>query len=128
MNRFLNLLVIVISIATFISGATQIVAPGFVLTFIGADVTPATSHFFAIIGMFMALFGGLMLHAVYSAGNNRIAVLWAAFQKLGAAIAVGVGIMHGIFSILALGVALFDLFSAIVFFYYLKTLRSGEAA
>lgn len=128
MSRFINLLVIVISIATFISGAVQIIAPAFVLAFIGAEVTPTASHFFAIIGMFMALFGGLMLHAVYSHETSKEAVLWAALQKLGAAVAVGLGIINGIFSILALGVALFDLFSAVLFFYYLKTLRSREAA
>ncbi|HLU90046.1 MAG TPA: hypothetical protein VKZ51_09460, partial [Cyclobacteriaceae bacterium] len=35
--------------------------PAFVLDVIGAEVTPLSSHLFAIVGMFMALFGGLML-------------------------------------------------------------------
>jgi hypothetical protein len=128
MNRFLNLLVIIISLATIASGLVQIVVPGFVLNFIGAEITPSTSHFFAIVGMFMALFGGVMLHTVYSPHPNQVAVLWCSLQKLGASIAVGLGIVNGIFSIMAGGVALFDLLSGILFLYYLKTRQSIEAA
>lgn len=83
-------------------------------------------HFFAIVGMFMALFGGMMLHAVYSAYPNEVVVLWAAFQKLGAFAAVGLGILHEVFSPIAAGVALFDLFSGLLFLYYLRSLRSHE--
>jgi len=57
MRRYLNLLVIVISMATIASGLAQVVAPSFVLHFVGADITPATTQFFATIGMFMMLFG-----------------------------------------------------------------------
>lgn len=120
MKKYLNLTVILISIATIISGLVQLVVPGFVLNFIGASITPTTSHFFSIIGMFMTLFGGLMLHAVYSPQPQRPAILWSAFQKLGAFAAVGLGIFTGIFAPIAAGVALFDLFSGLLFLYYLK--------
>lgn len=120
MNKFLNLIVIAISLATILSGLTQLIMPGFVLSFIGAEITKTSSHFFAIIGMFMALFGGLMLHAVYSAQPQKPAILWCAFQKLGAFVAVGLGIINGIFMPIAAGVALFDLFSGLFFLYYLK--------
>ena len=120
MNKFLNLIVIVISFATILSGLSQLIMPGFVLAFIGATITETSSHFFAIIGMFMALFGGLMLHAVYSAQPQKPAILWCAFQKLGAFVAVGLGIINGIFMPIAAGVALFDLFSGLLFLYYLK--------
>ena len=120
MNKFLNLIVIVISFATILSGLAQLIMPGFVLAFIGATITETSSHFFAIIGMFMALFGGLMLHAVYSAQPQKPAILWCAFQKLGAFVAVGLGIINGIFMPIAAGVALFDLFSGLLFLYYLK--------
>lgn len=125
MKKYLNLIVILISVITVLSGLTQIVAPGFVLGFIGAEVTPVSRHFFAIIGMFMVLFGAMMLHAVYSAHKNDAAVLWAAMQKLGAAIAVGMGILHGIFNPLSGAVALFDLFSGLVFLYYYKVYTSS---
>lgn len=126
LRRNLNLLLILISVATIFSGLTQIVAPGFVLRLIGAEVNPTANHFFAIIGMFMTLFGGLMLHTVYSATPAGPAVFWSALQKLGAAVAVGLGIAHGIFSLMAGAVALFDLFSGILFLYYLRTLQSDD--
>ncbi|MBT1686012.1 patatin [Dawidia soli] len=128
MNRFLNLVVVGISLATIVSGLMQVVAPAFVLGVIGAAITPATAHFFAIVGMFMALFGGLMLHTVYSARTAPVAIVWCALQKLGACVAVGLGILHGIFSWMAAGVALFDLLSGVLFLYYLKIVKSGEDA
>ena len=123
LNKYLNLIVILISIITIFSGLAQVVMPGFVLELIGAEISPTNSHFFAIVGMFMALFGGLMLHTIYSTNTNSEAVLWCAFQKLGAFVAVTLGIFNGIFSPLASGVALFDLFSGLLFLYYLKQRR-----
>jgi hypothetical protein len=120
MNKYLNLIVIGISVATVLSGLVQMISPQTVLTFIQAEITPTSSHFFAIVGMFMTLFGGLMLHAIYSPFPQRPAVLWCAFQKLGAFAAVGLGILNGIFAPIAAAVALFDLFSGLVFLYYYK--------
>jgi len=127
MRRYLNLLVIAISLATIASGLAQVVAPSFILRLIGGEITPSTAHFFGIIGMFMALFGGLMLHAVYSAYPS-VAILWCALQKIGASVAVVIGIVNGIFSFVASGVAVFDLFSGILFLYYLRTLHTSETA
>ncbi len=126
MKNYLNLLVIAISIATILSGLAQLIAPDFVLGFVGASITPTSMHFFAIVGMFMALFGGMMLHAVYSAYPNHVAILWAALQKLGAFVAVGLGIFNDIFAPIAATVAFFDLFSGLLFLYYLRTLRRRE--
>lgn len=120
MKKNLNLLVILISLITILSGFIQMVMPSLVLNLIGAEVSPISSHLFAIVGMFMVLFGGLMIHTVYSAHTSREAVLWCAFQKLGAFIAVGLGVMNGLFALIAIGVALFDLFSGLLFMYYLK--------
>ena len=117
-------MVVSISIATVISGAIQMISPQTVMTFIKADVTPTSAHFFGIVGMFMLLFGGLMLHAIYSAHPQRPAILWSAFQKLGAFAAVGLGIFNGIFAPIAAGVALFDLFSGLLFLYYLKRMNT----
>ncbi len=128
MKKIIHLLIIVISIATIMSGLAQVIAPSLVLGVIGAEITASTNHFFAIIGMFMALFGGLMLHTIYSAESSKVAVLWSALQKLGAFVAVGLGVMSGLFSALAWGVALFDLFSGLLFLYYLKSIRSRENA
>lgn len=121
MNKALNLLVLIISVATVISGLTQVVAPAFVLDFIGGEITDTSKHFFAIIGMFMTLFGGLMLHAVYSPHPQKPAILWSAFQKFGAFAAVSIGVMNDLFAPIAYGVAFFDLFSGALFLYYLKS-------
>jgi hypothetical protein len=128
MKKYINIIVIIISVATVISGMIQVFAPAFVLHFVGAEVTPTSAHFFGIVGMFMALFGGLMLHAIYSVHSNEVAVLWCALQKLGAFVAVGLGIFNDIFSIMAAAVAIFDLFSGLLFLYYLKTLKARETA
>ena len=122
MKKYLNLIVIAISIATILSGLLQLVSPETVLTFIKGDITPASSHFFAIVGMFMTLFGGLMLHSIYSPIPQKPAIFWCAMQKLGAFVAVGLGIFHGIFAPIAGAVALFDLVSGIIFLYYLKAM------
>ncbi len=126
MKKYLNLIIVIISLATVISGLVQMFSPLFVLKLTGAHVSPAGSHFFAIIGMFMTLFGALMLFTVYSAVPNRPAVMICALQKLGAFAAVGLGILNGIFSTPALGVALFDLISGILFIYYFTTIKSDE--
>ena len=128
MKFSIRFFVLVISVLTIISGIVQVFAPAFVLHFVGAEATPTSAHFFGIVGIFMALFGGLMVHALYSEYPNRVAVLWCAFQKLGAFVAVMLGIFHDIFSIMAAAVAIFDLFSGLLFLYYLKTLKVYEAA
>lgn len=129
MKKYLKLVILIISIATVFSGLLQIISPGFVLNIIGAEITQTTKHFFAIVGMFMALFGGMMIQALYSVNPNEAAVLWASFQKLGAAVAVGLGIFLGIFNWLASSVAIFDLLSGIIFLWYYqmeKRIRSKE--
>ncbi|UII25978.1 patatin [Fulvivirga maritima] len=123
MNKWLNILIVLISLATLASGLFQMIAPAVIMNLIEADITAASAHFFRIVGMFMFLFGGLMLHTIYSEESGTIAVLWAALQKLGAFLGVGIGITIGIFSWLALSVALFDLFSGILFLYYYKKIR-----
>ncbi len=103
-----------IAVITIATGAIQIVTPAFVLGTIGAESTAATRHLFGTVGMFMALFGGALLHALQRPVERRIVVLWAALQKFGAVAAVGLGVARGLFSPLALGVAGFDLLSGLV--------------
>jgi hypothetical protein len=123
MKKYLRLLILLISLTTLASGAMQIIAPAFVLNFVGAAIDATTCQFFATIGMFMLLFGGMMLHALYHEDNNRVAVIWSGLQKLGASIAVAIGIYKGVFEPVAGLVAAFDFASAILFFFYLKNLN-----
>ncbi len=123
MKKYLAFIVFLISLLTVLSGLLQLVQPNIVLSLVGADVSPISMHFFAIIGMFMLLFGMLMLHVLYSPQANRPAIIWSAMQKLGASAAVGLGVLKGIFGVLALGVAGFDLVSGIFLFMYLQSIR-----
>ena len=116
-DRFFWLLV-GISAITIISGLAQMIAPGFVLGFVGADSTAISKHFFAIIGMFMALFGGMLLNTLFSRTQQPIVVLWAGIQKFGAVIAVSLGTFTHIFSKTALLVGGFDLLSGIIIIMY----------
>lgn len=91
-------------------------APDFILGMIGGEITGSTLHFFGIIGMFMILFGGLLLHALSGDRDIPVAVLWCGLQKFGAAVAVGLAVGRGLLSWLALGVAVFDLISGVLIF------------
>lgn len=124
--KILRLFVLIISVITTISGLVQMLKPGFVLDFIGGESTPSTRHFFAIVGMFMLLFGGLVIQALYEAQPSRVAFLWGGLQKTGASVAVGLGVLNGLFSPLAGLIAGFDFVSAILFFLYLRSLRNQQ--
>ncbi|WP_224366106.1 patatin-like phospholipase family protein [Hyalangium versicolor] len=125
-ERWLRRILGAIALATVVSGAVQLVVPGFELGFLQAESTPTSRHFFAIVGMFMVLFGGLLLHALVRPKENPAAFLWAGLQKLGACAAVGLGVARGIFSPLALGVAGFDFVSGVLVLGYLAHMRRAE--
>lgn len=124
MRKYVNLIVLFISLATFASGLTQLIMPSFVLKFVGGELTATTEHFFAIIGMFMTLFGGLMIQTVYSHETGYAPIVWSAIQKMGASIAVFIGILKGLFALQAGAIAVFDMASGIVFLYYLKVRKT----
>jgi hypothetical protein len=111
---WLGRLVVAIGIITILSGAAQMLRPALVLGIVGAESSPASRHFFGIIGMFMVLFGGLTLHGVRA--WSAPALLWAGLQKFGAVAAVALGVLHGVFSLTALPVAGFDLASGVLIF------------
>ena len=113
---------VVISGLTVASGLFQVLATGFELQVLSAQATAASLHFFAIVGMFMVLFGGMMLQALLGDSDQPVAVLWAGLQKFGASAAVGIGVLHQVFSSLALLVAGFDLLSGILILLYWRTL------
>ena len=117
--------VLFIGAITVVSGLAQLIAPQVILGIVGGESTPTSRHFFGIIGMFMVLFGGLLLQSLLTAGNNSVAVLWAGLQKFGAAAAVGLAVVKGILGPLALSVAGFDLLSGVLILIYRQ--RTGAA-
>ncbi len=105
---------VAISALTVVSGAVQALAPRGLLRFLMAEDDATARHFFGTIGMFMVVVGGGLLNALLRPGRDPVIVFWAALQKLGAAVAVGLGVRRRVFSPLALGVAFFDLLSALL--------------
>ena len=126
MKKYTRLIVLVISIITVLSGIMQLVDPAFVLKNVGVPATPVTNQLFATIAMFMILFGGMVIHSIYTVYKSNVIILWAAFQKFGASIAVGIGILNGIFNLLSGAVALFDFCSGLIFIYYYQCLKADE--
>jgi hypothetical protein len=116
-------LLVLIAAATFLTGAIQVFAPGIILRLLSAETTKTSEHFFAIVGMFMVLFGGATLQALLSFKHHPVVILWSSFQKLGAAIAVGLGVQRGVFASLALVVAIVDFLSGVLALWYWSRIR-----
>jgi hypothetical protein len=117
-GRGISWLIQLISLVTIVSGLVQLAMPQFVLKLVGATRDLTTEHFFAIIGMFMAIFGAMLLQAVRSPTDQRVAVFWAAMQKFGASAAVVIGFERHVFSALALAIAAFDGLSGCLILWY----------
>lgn len=113
-----------IAAITVASGLVQMVRPQWILAVVGGETAPAASHFFGIVGMFMVLFGGLLWQALTAPRPQPIPVFWCGLQKLGATIAVGLAVSRDLLSGLALGVAGFDLLSAILIIVYWLAIRN----
>ncbi len=95
-------LLVIIAAVTALTGGVQMVAPAFILRLLSAETTPASLHFFAIVGVFMVLFGGATLHALLSFKHHPVVILWSSFQKFGASVAVALGVQRGVFASLGL--------------------------
>jgi hypothetical protein len=117
---------VLIAVITIFSGLVQMIAPGFELRLLSGEVTATSRHFFGIIGMFMVLFGGALGHALLSSAHHPIILFWAGLQKFGAFVAVGLGVLHHLFSPLALSVAIFDLVSALLVLSYWLLIRRAR--
>jgi hypothetical protein len=119
-EKLLYWVLVLISATTLVSGIVQIFAPAVILGMVGSEITPATRQCFATIGMFMFLFGGMLLQVLLSRQVIAPVFLWAGLQKIGAFVAVAIGVMNHVFSPMALTVAGFDLLSGILVFAYMK--------
>lgn len=104
-----------IAAVTLLSGIVQTVAPGWILSLVNGNA--GATYTFAIVGCFMALFGGLLWQSV--AAGARIGIFWTGLQKVGASAAVFIGIHRGVFGgPMAFAVASFDALSAVLIFVY----------
>lgn len=116
-------LLVLIAASTFLTGAVQAIAPAFFLHLLAAETTTTSQHFFAIVGMFMVLFGGATLHALLSIKHHPVVILWSGLQKFGASVAVALGVQHRVFSLLALIVAIVDFLSGVLALWYWRRIR-----
>lgn len=116
----LRLALIAIAAITVVSGLTQLVAPGFVLAMLGSETGPAPEHLFATVGMFMAITGAMFLQTLWRRSTEGAVPLWIGVQKFAAFLLVGWGVAKGLFAPFALGVAGFDLVSALLIWLYLR--------
>lgn len=114
-----------IAASTVAAGLVQVVAPGFVLDLVDAESDTTTRHFFAIVGMFMAVVGGLVGHALLrppDPDRDGLVLLWAAIQKGGAFAAISLGMARDVFAGVALLIAVNDLASSGYFLWYRRSL------
>jgi len=101
---------------TILTGASQMLLPAHLLPIIGVEPSAAAAQLFATVGMFMVLFGALLVHALQQQDAANVVLLWSSWQKIGASILVTWGITQGVFAPVALLVAGFDFASGMLFF------------
>ncbi|MFJ4262959.1 hypothetical protein ACIPY0_09880 [Paenarthrobacter nicotinovorans] len=128
MNDPLRAVLTVIAGITVLSGAVQVPFGGPILGLLGAEDTATSRQLFGTVGMFMVVVGGLLLHSLLSGAPSPLVVLWSTLQKAGAFGAVGIGVLNGVFAPVALGVAFFDLATAVLLFIYWRRIRIPATA
>ncbi|RKH00618.1 patatin-like phospholipase family protein [Corallococcus carmarthensis] len=111
---------------TLVAGVVQLLIPGVELHLLRADTSATPAYFFRIVGMFMVLFGGLLLHGLHEPRANPAAFLWTGLEKVGACVMVAIGVGRGLLSPLALAVAAFDAVSAVLVLAFYASLRQRE--
>ena len=104
---------IAVGAATAVSGLGLIALPRLVLCILGAGRSEPSPFLFRIIGMFMAVSGGLLVDGARASASKRtgagsVALRWALAAKIGAAIAVWCGVRSKRFGKQALALAAFD--------------------
>lgn len=114
---------IAIAALTVATGAAQVLAPRRVLSPLAAQDDATTGHLFGTVGMFMVVVGGGLLDTLVRPAHNPGVVFFAGLQKIGASIAVALGVRRRIFSSPSLLVAGFDLLSGVLAFAYWRRLR-----
>jgi len=122
LEKLLHRLLVIIGVLTILTGLTQLLFPNLVLGVLSAETTPTTAHFFATVGMFMIVIGGVFVQSLLSESPDPVVVLWTALQKLGASALVALGVSYGVFAWIALGVAGFDLLSGLLALLYWRKL------
>jgi hypothetical protein len=110
---------------TAASGALQMVKPGLVLGELSPDHSPMTRQLFATVGMFMTVAGAILHRTLAADEPDRSLLGWTAVEKMGAALAVSVGVRRRLFARRALLVAAFDFASGVACLFYARRPLAG---
>ncbi len=111
--------------ATAVSGAVQTIRPELVLGLISAEHDRLARQLFSTIGMFMTGSGCLLAQSLAPA-PDRTVLRWVGLEKLGAAIALTVGVRRAVFKRRVLAVAAFDLTSGVLCLARARTMDPAE--
>jgi NAD/NADP transhydrogenase beta subunit len=112
-----------IAFGTFLSGILLAAAQRFVLDILSAPTATSDRVFFGIIGMFMAIVGGMLTQTLLQPPPSTIIVGWSALQKLGASVAMSLAVALSVFSYYGIALAAFDFCSAVLATAYLWRIR-----
>lgn len=113
-----------IAAGTFLSGLLLIVAQAVVLNALTAPTDTSDRLFFGIIGMFMAVVGGVLTQTLLGPSPSVLVVGWSALQKLGASAAMSIAVALDVFSYWGITLAVFDFCSALLGIGYWWRIRS----
>ena len=108
-----------IAFGTCLSGIFLMAAQRFVLDILSAPTATSDRLFFGIIGMFMAIVGGMLTQTLLQPPPSAVVVGWSALQKLGASTAMSLAVALSVFSYYGIALAAFDFCSAVLAAAYL---------
>lgn len=123
-DALLRLLLIMIAAITIVTGLTQLLVPGWVLSVIAREHSALGAHFFATVGMFMLITGAMFLQSLLMRSSEAAIPLWIGIQKAAAALLVAWATVRGLLLPLAYGVAAFDGFTTLITFMFWRRLPS----
>lgn len=107
-------LAVVVGVLTAASGLFVLTFPKTSLSLLGANDPDPAPYLFGLVGMFMLLFGGLLVDAARRPDPPPVALFWCLIQKVAAVIAMLVGVFTDVYGWFAVVVALFDAACALV--------------
>jgi hypothetical protein len=95
-------------------GLLVLAFPITMLHLLDAGPTDPAPYIFGIVGLFMLLFGGLLVDAARRPEPPPVALFWCFLQKVAATVAMLAGFITDVYGWLALLVAVFDGASALI--------------
>ncbi|WP_223632237.1 patatin-like phospholipase family protein [Corallococcus sp. EGB] len=116
----------VVGWVTVLLGVAQLFIPGPELRLLHANASAAPVHFFRFMGMFLVLFGCMLLHGLHEPRENQAAFLWSGLQKVGSCVLVLIAVARGLMSPLGLSLAAFDAVAAVLALGFYASLRQRE--